>query len=70
MYINVHLNKEEISKALARYVESTGFTVESQPLIQIQINKGDAREPETWNAVVCGCKQVLKDEVKNEKERS
>lgn len=61
MYINVHLDKEEISKALIKYIESNGFVVEAKPLIQIEINKGDAREPETWNAVVCGCKQVLKD---------
>lgn len=61
MYINVHLDKEEITQALKEYVEKSGFLVKGTPLVQIEINKGDAREPETWNAVVCGCKQIAKE---------
>ena len=58
MFINVHLDKKEISTALKEYLERNGFEVKAAPLIIMSAMKGNVREPETWNAMVCDCKKT------------
>jgi len=58
MKINVHMEKAEIEAVLKAHVEANGFNVPDDPLIRISVDKGDAREAETWHAVVCGCERA------------
>lgn len=55
MTINVHLETDDIKAALKAYVEGLGFFTEQNPYITMTVDKGDVRESETWNAVICGC---------------
>lgn len=58
MLINVHLDKDEITTALKEYLERNDFLVEKNPLIQLKIEKGDAREQEIWDATISGCNPI------------
>ena len=55
MFINIHLDKKEITEALKSYLETKGYFTEKEPLITIKIDKGDAKEQEFWDATISGC---------------
>ena len=55
MFINVHLDKKEITEALKNYLEKKGYFTEKEPLITMEVSKGDARESEIWDATISGC---------------
>lgn len=58
MQINIHLTTEDIKESFVDYAKKKGFIPEREPHVTLNVDKGNARESESWSASICGLTQI------------